>query len=328
MKHRGKEMKITVSLLAIALAIAFAPSAARSQAVEVLNADFEKGSQKWERRGNNVSVRTTDKAAATGTKSLHVKDRSEFWQGAQLNLTRVLKKGKAYRFTVSVRLEEGREPALIKLTMQRGDNLWTPIAAATVSDGDWTKLSGVFRPDGGDPYLLIFLESEDARTSFYMDDFKIEAFDADVEQKGTLLKTDFQDGTAQNWLVRGDGVQVFSGQIGDNIVLKVDGRTEDWQGLALDLSTYLFKGRTYRMSISAVLDGNTPSDTVKLRVRRTSSDGKATFEEVASGKVNNAGWTRIEGNYKVEDDGSFLLTVEAKGAKTSFFLDGFELSVP
>lgn len=318
--------QILAFLLPASLAL---PTAVLAQSSEIVLTDFEKGTQKWERRGNNVSVKSSDKEAATGSKSLQVKGRTEFWQGAQLNVTGILSRGKTYRLTASVKLEEGMQPAVLKMTMQRGDNRWDTLAVTNASDAVWSTFSGTFRPDGGDPYLLVFIESEDPRVSYYIDDFKIEAFELDENQKGVLIKTDFQDGTAQNWLVHGQDVQVFSGMIGRSFVLKVDGRKESWQGLALDISPMLFKGRTYRMSISTMLGGGAPKDTIRLRVRRTSPEGKVTFDEVASAdNVTELEWVRLSGDYEVKEEGSFLLIVEAAGSKTSFFIDDFELSVP
>ena len=316
---------LTLSILAI---FAF-PAAVVAQPSEIVLTDFEKGTQKWERRGNNVSVRSSDKESASGEKSLQVKGRTEFWQGAQLNVSGILSKGKTYRLTASVKLESGMQPAVLKMTMQRGDNRWDTLAVTNASDAGWSTFAGTFRPDGGDAYLLVFIESEDPKVAYYIDDFRIEAFDVDANQTGTLIKTDFQDGTSQNWLVHGQDVQVFSGMIGTSFVLKVDGRKESWQGLALDISPMLFKGRTYRMSISVMLGGGVPKDTVKMRIRRTSPDGKTSFDEVASAdNVTELEWTKLSGEYEVKDDGSFLVIVEAAGPRTSFFIDDFELSVP
>ncbi|MDH3529864.1 MAG: carbohydrate binding domain-containing protein, partial [Acidobacteriota bacterium] len=216
----------------------------------VLETDFEKGTQKWEKRGaDTVSIKTTKKEAANGQKSLQIGGRRENWQGAQLNITNLLKPGVTYLFTVSAKLKAGEQPDDIKMTMQRGDNQFEGIAMARVTEGGWTTLSGRFRPSGGDPYMLVYIEATGERTSYYIDDFKIEVLEA-PKQSGTLVKSDFQDGTAQNWLVRGENVQMFSAALGDRRFLKVGGRSEPWHGLAFDLSSQLFKGRTYKISVS------------------------------------------------------------------------------
>lgn len=111
-----------------------------------------------------------------------VERREEFWQGAQLHVSKMLKAGRDCRFTVSAELESGQQPAVLKTTMQRGDNRWDPIAAAKTTDARWTTISDGFRPDRGDPYLLVFVESENPKTSCSLDDFKIEVSGAPANE--------------------------------------------------------------------------------------------------------------------------------------------------
>ena len=176
-------MKTGTVLLVPRLMVAFSclllAGTATGQMKLLVHNDFEKGTQKWERRGaGGVSIKSSKKDAANGKKSLWVKGREEFWQGAQLNVSKMLKAGRDYRFTVSVKLESGQQPAVLKMTMQRGDDRWDPIAAANTTDAEWTTISGGFRPAAGDPYLLIFVESENPKTSYFLDDFKIEVSEA------------------------------------------------------------------------------------------------------------------------------------------------------
>jgi endo-1,4-beta-xylanase len=175
----GKEMKTGNVLHVPGLMVAFSclllAGTTTGQMKLLLHNDFEKGLQKWERRGaGGVSIKSSKKDAANGKKSLWVTGREQFWQGAQLNVSEMLEAGKNYKFTVSAKLESGQQPAVLKMTIQRGDNRWEPIASATTTDAEWTTLSGGFRPDGGDPYLLVFVESEDPKSSYFLDGFKIE----------------------------------------------------------------------------------------------------------------------------------------------------------
>lgn len=319
--------KFVGAMLFAVCAAAMLTATASGQSKEIARSDFEKGTQKWEARGaGGVSVRSTDKEAAEGKKSLHVRGRREFWQGAQLNLTNVLKAGVSYKFRVQSKLESGSEPAVLKMTLQRGDQTFSTLSSLNVTDKEWYTLSGSFRPDGKDPYLLVYIESEDPRVSYFLDDFSIEAFEFDADKKGTILKTDFQDGTTQNWLIFGEELQVFSGQIGDNVVLKVDGRKASSDGLALDITPYMFSGKKYRMSISTFLGGGPSKDTVKIRVRRTDPDGNVAYADVASSEdVTGTAISTISGEYEVPGDGGYLVIIEAKGPTTSFFIDDFEL---
>lgn len=326
---KGFEMMSRTSLLTIFAAFVFSAAPVFGQATVVLNSDFENGSDRWERRGG-VKIKVSSDQAANGEKSLFVSGRKEFWQGAQINVSRLLEPGKIYRLYAAVRLAEKSKESLIKMTIQRGDDQFATVATVSATDGGWQTLSGTFRPSGGDPFLLVYFESVDPRVSFYIDDFRIESFGTGVQQEGTLLKTDFQDGTLQNWLVNSPDVQIFSGAIEKNVVIKVDGRKEAWQGLALDLSNYLFEGRNYEFSIRTSLDAGEPADTVKLRMRQTMPDGEVIYADVASAEgVTDRDWTTVKGRYQpLAGASGFVLSVEAARPTTSFFVDDFELSVP
>lgn len=328
MSFAGSRKKLLSPVL-LSICAAFAVPVL-GQNVEIIRSDFEKGTGNWEKRGSGtVSIKSTKKMAANGKKSLRVAGRRENWQGAQLNVTNNLKAGKTYLFTASVRLVDDQNPDVIKMTMQRGDKQWEGVAAIQAKADEWSTLSGKFKPDGSDPYLLIYFEATGDRTAFYVDDFKIEMVEP-PKQSGILLTSDFQDKTAQNWTIRGENVQMFSAAIGDARSLKVGGRTESWHGLVLDVSPVFFEGRTYTISVSAKLAEGESPDTLKLSVLELAPDGSDNLVAVSRpAEVTDADWVRLSGEYKVKtEDNKHVVTVEAKGAKTSYYIDDFELKIP
>lgn len=301
-----------------------------AQSEVVLQNDFEKGTDKWEPRGP-ASISTAKDQAATGAKSMRVSNRSEFWQGAQLNVTKLIQPGKSYRFTASVKLAKGEKPDDLKMTMQRGDNKYDTVAMSNVSTDEWVTLTGKFKPPGGDPYMLIYFEAIRPNTSFYVDDFKIESLGDDIPaQSGTILQNDFEDMTAQNWFVLGDNVQMFSSNAAGSQSIKVAGRTQSWHGLALDVSPIIFKGRTYEISVSVRLVKGQAPDKLKVTVKQTPPKGEAKYVEVTkSAEVTDAGWVTLTGQYTgTTNDNNLVLYVEAAGATTSFFIDNFSIKIP
>ena len=198
-------------------------------------------------------------------------------------------------------------------------------------EGRAAALREKFKPSGGDPYLLLYVEAGRANTSFYIDDFKIEvAGDETPAQKGTILQNDFEDLTAQNWVVRGDGVQMFSSNAAGSQSLKVTGRTAVWHGLALDISPLLFKGRTYLISVSAKLVKGQPGDSLKITMQQTPPKGEATYTPITTATIVTDGdWVTLSGEYKVTTtDNNLLLYIEAAGATTSFYIDNFVVKLP
>ncbi len=296
----------------------------------IVENNFEKGVEKWEARGERVSIGSSKDQALSGTKSLKISSRSANWQGSQLNITKILSGGKAYNFTVSVKLAKGEKPDDIKMSIQRGDTNYDTIGVARVNSDDWTTISGRFKCSGSDPYMLVYIEAIRANTSYFIDDFKIENAGDDIpKQTGVILQNDFEDMTAQNWVVRGDAAEMFSSNAGGSQSLKITGRTQNWNGLALDVSPLMFKGRTYQISISARLLKGQKSDSLKVTMQQTPPKGEAKYIEVTLPKtVTDAEWTTLSGQYTVTtSDNNLLLYVGAEGATTSYFIDNFSISV-
>jgi endo-1,4-beta-xylanase len=313
------------------LVLVFSATTVTAQDNLIYENDFEKGTRGWEARGTGrVSIERTKKQFASGERSLQVQGRTESWQGAQINVTKYLKPGQIYQFSVSVRVDEDDKTDDIRMTMERGNKNFSAVGIVKGKPGEWTKLSGRFQPTGKDPYLLLYIEAAGNTTSFFIDDFKLEAA-APPEQKGVLIKNDFEDGTAQNWLVLGESVKMFS--VADESgkrSLRVSDRTEEWHGLALDLSAQLFKDRTYQFSADVKLALGESKDKLKMMMRQTDADGKMTFIEIApAAAVTDDEWLTLKGEFKPETWGNnFLVYVEAEGKKTSFYLDNFQVSVP
>lgn len=302
-----------------------------AQADVIVENGFEKGIEKWEARGDRVSVSGSKDQAASGTKSLKIAGRSANWQGTQLNLTKLLLPRKAYKFTVSVKLAKGEKPDDLKMTMQRGDTQFDGIAIINANADQWTTFSGIFKNPGGDPYLLIYIEAIRPNTSYFIDDFKIELAGDDIpKQSGVILQNDFEDMTAQNWITRGDNVQMFSSNGGGSQSLKVTGRTANWQGLALDISPLMFKGRTYQISVSVRLLKGQTKDSLKITMQETPPKGNPTYTPISEPtSVTDGEWTTLSGAYTVKtSDNNLLIYVEAGGTTTSFYLDNFVIKVP
>ncbi len=324
-----KSRSFLVCLFLLTFLLLVVPCFAQSEVV--LQSDFENGTQNWETRGERVSIKSDKEQAASGTKSLKISGRSANWNGAQLNLTKILSAGKVYKFTVAVKLAKGEAIDEIKMTMQRGDSQYDGVGITNANANEWTLLSGKFKPSGGDPYLLLYVEAGRAKTSYYIDDFKVELAGDDIPaQTGTILQNDFEDMTAQNWVVLGDGVQMFSSNAAGSQSLKVTGRTAPWNGLALDISPMLFKGRTYLISVSARLVKGQPSDSLKITMRQTPPKGEASHIGITKPTtVTDGEWVTLSGQYTVTtNDNNLLIYVEAEGATTSFYIDNFAVKIP
>jgi endo-1,4-beta-xylanase len=301
-----------------------------AQSEIVLENDFENGTQKWTGRGA-ASVSSSKDQSANGTKSLRISGRSAHWHGGQLFLTKLLSPGKVYKFTVSVKLAKSEAPDEIKMTMLRGENQYDGVGSVTANANEWTTFSGKFKNSSRDSSILIYVEAARANTSYFIDDFKIELVGDDLPpQTGIILRNDFEDSTAQNWIARGEGVEMFSSNAAGSQSLKVTGRTAAWHGLALDISPLFFKGRTYLISLSAKLVKGQPSDSLKITMQQTPPKGEAQYVEVSKATtVTDSEWATLSGQYTVTtNDNNLLIYVEAANSTTSFFIDNFVIKMP
>ncbi len=302
-----------------------------AQNVAIIESTFEKGTDKWETRGERVSISSSKDQFSSGAKSLKISGRTANWQGGQLNITRFLQRQKAYKFTISVKLAKGEKSDVIKMTLQKGDNGFDQVSSATVSSDDWTTISGKHTFSGGDSYVLVYIEADRPNTSFFIDDFKLEDAGNDIpKQTGIILQNNFEDLTAQNWFVLGENVGMFSSNVFGGNSLKVSGRTASWHGLALDVSPLLYKSRTYQISVSARLVKGQKSDSIKITVKETPPKGEPKYTEITPYKlVNDAEWTTLSGQYAATTtDNNLIVFVEALGATTSFHIDNFVIQIP
>ncbi len=323
-----KKMILLLMMFALSISIL-------AQGDVIVSNDFEKGTDKWEARGDRVSIGNSKDQFVSGTKSMKVSGRSAFWQGAQLNIIKLLSPGKIYKFTASVKLGKNDKPDNLKMTIQRGsgggEGTYNELAVAEANADEWKTLSGTFKPSGNDGYILVYFETARSSTSFFVDDFKIEiAGDNIPAQSGEILKNDFEDMTAQNWFARGDGVQMFSSNAGGSQNLKVSARTQNWHGLQLDVSPILFKGRTYEISVSVRLVKGQSKDNLVVTMQQTPSKGEIQYINiVAPTAVTDAEWTTLTGKYMATtSDNNLVIYVEAAGATTAFHIDNFSVKVP
>src|SRR5262245_12690522 len=173
-----------------------AAEAARAQAPIVSN-DFEDGTlQGWIPRGSTVVLANTTDAANGGTHSLQTTGRTAGFNGPSLDVLALLQKDTVYSIRAAVRLLPGEAATRLKITVQRtptsGSTAFDQVVGLTsVTDAAWVTLQGTYRFTGDVTGLLLYVESESATASFYLDDFRISL--VPVDQSGFV--SDFESGT-------------------------------------------------------------------------------------------------------------------------------------
>lgn len=177
------------------------------------HSDFENDTDSWLSRGD-ASVKTNSSEAYAGSKSLSVTGRSDSWNGAARSLsTSVFVPGNSYSFSV-IAMQNETASEDFKLTLQYtkdGEDNYDTIATATGAKGEWVQLANTsYTIPSGATNLLIYVETADSTTNFYIDEaigaakgtvinFETSAKLGDVNKDGKVDSSDIQE--LQNFIL-------------------------------------------------------------------------------------------------------------------------------
>ncbi|MET9249784.1 endo-1,4-beta-xylanase [Nonomuraea sp. NPDC003709] len=317
----------TLRALVAAALLCLVPALSAHAAAD-LAYDFENGTtQGWGPRGDGVSVTVTPDAAHGGTSSLLTTGRTATWHGASIAAPFV--RGVGYTVTAYARQVSGRPAATIALTVQRtptgGSTTYERVAAATVTDGGWTRLSGnyLFTAESAD--VQLYAESSNATGEFYLDDIVVTPLGDPTREP---VSSDFEDGTAQDWAPRAAATLQPSAEAAHagSRSLAVSGRSASWDGPALNVFGRMAKGDKYALSVWVRLGPEATAGRLGLSIERRTG-GTSSYERVVSPKDVPAGeWVQLSGTYTLAYDVDFLsVYVESDTGTFPFYLDDFSM---
>ncbi len=134
---------------------------------------FEEGTDSWTVRGDD-KVAVTNNAFFQDEQSLSITGRTDSWNGAGYTLsTSTFIPGKAYSFSAML-MQDQTASEDFKLTLQYtvdGEEQYAGIAEATGAKGEWVQLANTsFTIPTGATNLLLYVETADSTTSFYLDE--------------------------------------------------------------------------------------------------------------------------------------------------------------
>lgn len=145
-----------------------------------------------------------------------------------------------------------------------------------------------------------------------------------------LVQSDFEDGTTQGWGPRGSGVTlaaVTEASHGGTRSLKTTGRTADWHGPSLDLSSRFQPGATYAVEGYVRLVAGQPASTLKITVQRETASGTQWDQVAASDNVGDAAWVRLAGEYTFAAGSSApQIYVESTDPTSQYYLDDLTIT--
>lgn len=137
------------------------------------HSEFEDSTDSWTMRGDDT-VKITDSVSYAGNQSLGITGRTDIWNGAARSLsTSAFVPGQSYSFSVMA-MQNLTASEDFKLTLQYtkdGEENYDTIAEASGGNGEWVQLANTsYTIPSGASSLLIYVETADSTTSFYIDE--------------------------------------------------------------------------------------------------------------------------------------------------------------
>ncbi|MFN2108759.1 MAG: carbohydrate binding domain-containing protein, partial [Anaerolineae bacterium] len=297
------------------------------QATVVAEYDFEDGEQGWWGRGTGVTVTSVTTVAHTGTHSLQVEGRTEGWNGPAINALSLLEVGATYEISGCVRLAAGtpvtRTNFGIEYKPVGGSTSWHWLGVEdNTTDADWACMSGTFEYTEEAETLTLYAESASTTASFYIDDVSIVM--TSPPPTPAVATYDFEDATTQGWYGRGATVTVVSDTVHmGGYALQVTGRTDGWNGPAVNVLSLLEVGATYEISGCIRLAAGTPAARTNFALEYTPVGGSTAYPWLGvENNTTDADWACMSGSFEYTEEAETLnLYAESSDATASFYID-------
>jgi endo-1,4-beta-xylanase len=302
----------------------------------IVSDGFEGGTtENWISRGP-VALASSADAARTGSRSLLTTGRTSTWNGPALDVRSLLTANTNYQISGWVRLVTGKPMSKLKFTVEMrafgGANTYVQVNnVVDVTDAGWVQLQGTFSFTSANiEHMLLYLESDDATSAFYLDDFLIVGPTTEEPPPDpTGLATDFETGTAEGWYPRGPVTLTPTNEIAasDSYSLKVTGRAGTWQGPAIDVLGKLSKGSRYAIGVRVRLAPGEQATQIRVSLEARVNTAPSSYHTVIGDTmVTDGAWVDLSALYTFGLDATQLqLYVESATSNASFYIDDFVL---
>jgi endo-1,4-beta-xylanase len=313
--------------------------AAGTASAQVVSNTFEDGTTEgWVSRGSAI-LSSSVEAAHGGSASLKTMGRTDTWNGPSLDLRTRILANTTYQISGWVRLVAGQPASNLKFTVEQLANgstssSFTQVSAAqSVTDAGWVRIQGNYSVASTDnATLLLYLESDDPTSAYYLDDFTITAqvgasCPEPLDQSG--LATNFEDGTTQGWGPRGDAVLTNTADAAHDgaLSLAVTNRAASWQGPTISVLCKMHKGSQYLVSVWVRLLPGQAASLMRVSLQADLNGTPSFLTVLGNQNVTDADWVNFRGNYTLSADADQLqLYVETDSTLASFYIDEFSLT--
>lgn len=273
-------------------------------------------------------------------KAIYVSGRANNWDGVDIPFTNVhMENGKKYTITVKGYVDESVSvPTGAQALLQNVNSYNGLYAAANYQAGQAFTLTGEYTVDTSKDSALR-IQSNDAGKAvpFYIGDILITeqvtsgGGSDPVDQRPpaqTFHTITFEDQTTGGFEGRaGTETLTVTNEAnhtqGGTYALKIDGRTQAWNGPTLRVENYVDLGQEYK--ISAWVKLISPDSSQLQLSTQVGNGGSASYNNLQGKTISKAdGWVKLEGTYRYNNAGGEYLTIyveSSNNATASFYID-------
>lgn len=312
----------------------------------VVDEDFATSTGIFTGRGSaKVSHATAGKAAEGGKGYISVTGRTENWNGAVADVTKLVIPGATYRVSGWVRYTSGANTENIKITQERtsaDDNKWIQIGAAEVKKGEWTKITGTMEVSPTTSQCLFYFEADNL-IDFYVDNVVVQQLDVKITENTPIqvekmkvgdivFKSDFEDGSVVNARVNAVRTNTTAEAKSGKASVEVT-RKAGWDGAGVvfnstnKISKASLFGKTVHLSVYVKYkDG---PDQVNFKINNHMEKADDSDNIVLQTPVKKGEWTLLEADCLIAENATgnlIFVETENDGALT-FYLDDMEMKV-
>ncbi len=340
----SRNWKKVIALLSVfALVFAYTP-AISAESAAVYHETFAVGKGAAVQSGGASLTQVTGKVfdGNSDGAALYVSKRTNNWDAADFNFADVaMKDGKTYNITVKGYIDsDAAIPSGAQAALQTADG-YAWISGVNMEAGKAFTLTGKYTVGSNKSDTRLRIQSNDAgkAVSFYIGDITIaeDASSAGTSASGSgnaagtaakFTAVTFEDQKADGFAGRAGTEKLTvtkeaNHTAGGAYALKVEGRTQSWNGPSLNVEKYVDQGGEYKITAWVRLI-EPASSQLQLSTQVGNGSG-ASYVNLAAKTVNASdGWVEYTGTYRYSNTSSGYLTIyveSASNATASFYID-------
>ncbi|MHB8062638.1 MAG: endo-1,4-beta-xylanase, partial [Ruminiclostridium sp.] len=268
-------------------------------------------------------------------KALYVSNRSVNYDAADFKFTDVgMKNGKTYMITVKGYVDSGVDVPSGAQAYIQAIGSYAMVATANYTTAAAFTLSGTYTVDTSkDDRIRVQSNPEGATVPFYIGDILITEPVASGEPDPVRPPAEpfttitFEDQTAGGFVGRaGTETLTVTNEAnhteGGAYSLKVEGRTQAWNGPSLHVEKNIDQGSEYKVTVWVKL---LSPETSQLQLSTQIGNSNPAYPTILAKTVNTSdGWVKYEGTYRYNNVSSEYLTIyveSSNNATASFYID-------